>query len=282
MLARWIGCAFCFWVLVAVQALPSQADEPKQITVRVGGSHSLVESAEVWGKDYTKEHPNIAIVATSGGTAVGMRKLFEGEVDMVFASEQITDEEKMAASKQGVTPAEHFVGMGGICVVCNKANPVESVTKEQVKKLFTGEAKSWKEIGGPDVPVKIILRRPGEGRWAGTEVSFEQRMLEGGKYSTDTVNVSSFHRLLKHVTTEKGGIGVVGCLVLTVMDHPVKVLALKTKEDSPPVKWSKKTFQDQTYPLSRPLYFYWNEKSPNTAHFKAFAEYCTTRIWEGK
>ncbi len=279
MSAKWTLAECCLCVLILVQALSTSAAETETTVIRVGGSNSLVESAEVWGKDYSKEHPNVTIVAVGGGTAVGFRKLFDKEVDMAFAAEQISDEEKLAASKKGVTPVEHFVANGGICVVCNEANPVESLTRDQIRKLFTGGAKSWKEVGGPDIPVKVILRPADR---SGTNAAFAQRMLDGAKFADDVITVTTYRRLLNHVTDERGAIGVVGCLVLTTKAHSTKVIALKTKEDAPPVKWSKKAFDDGTYPISGPLHFYWDGKSPNTAYFKAFAEYCAGRIWDGK
>lgn len=59
-------------------------------------------------------------------------------------------------------------------VVVHKDNPVSALNKEQLKAIFTGKAKGWKEFGGPDAPIVV----PVSGSNKGTQEEFSKKILD--------------------------------------------------------------------------------------------------------
>ncbi|MBO0878087.1 MAG: substrate-binding domain-containing protein, partial [Pseudonocardia sp.] len=58
-------------------------------------------------------------------------------------------------------------------LVINKAAGVEDLTSAQVRQLYDGRIGNWKDIGGKDMPVRLVERNAD----SGTRVVFEQRVL---------------------------------------------------------------------------------------------------------
>lgn len=149
---------------------------------------------------------------------------------------------------------------------------------DQLKKMFTGEIKSWKEVGGPDVPVTVIIR---DKRKSGTTQVFRNVYLQGKNLTASVREVPNFRSLTRYTRNIKGSLGLVGCLALASMNHDLKILDLKKDPEGSAVKWAGSTFNDQSYPISRPLYFYWDATSPNNAVYEEFSKFYGPRIWEG-
>ena len=58
------------------------------------------------------------------------------------------------------------IGKDALIFVVNKENPVESITTEQVRKIFSGEYTNWSELGGSDEPIRAYQRGIGSGSQA--------------------------------------------------------------------------------------------------------------------
>ncbi len=54
--------------------------------------------------------------------------------------------------------AEHVLGPDGVAIVVSRANPLESLTLDQVEGLFSGRISNWADLGGPSGPVHIYSR----------------------------------------------------------------------------------------------------------------------------
>ncbi|SDC26180.1 substrate-binding domain-containing protein [Actinokineospora iranica] len=60
-------------------------------------------------------------------------------------------------------------------MVANKEAGVADLTLDQVRRLYAGQISNWKEIGGRDVPVVLVSRKPG----SGTRGTFQRQVLDG-------------------------------------------------------------------------------------------------------
>jgi phosphate transport system substrate-binding protein len=54
--------------------------------------------------------------------------------------------------------AEHVLGLDGIAVIVSKANPVQSLTNEQLARVFAGEITDWRQLGGPSAGINVYAR----------------------------------------------------------------------------------------------------------------------------
>nr|WP_221376684.1 substrate-binding domain-containing protein [Actinoplanes polyasparticus] len=62
-----------------------------------------------------------------------------------------------------------------LTLVVNAETGVRDLTTEQIRRLYGGTITNWKQIGGRDVPVRLISRNPG----SGTRAAFQRRVLGG-------------------------------------------------------------------------------------------------------
>jgi phosphate transport system substrate-binding protein len=152
--------------------------------------------------------------------------------------------EMKAAQDAGILPIEHIVAMDGIAVVVHPSNPLANLTIEQIRDIYIGKIKNWKELGGPDQPIVVISRDTN----SGTYESFETLVMNKEKMGEKVEYVGSNGAIRQRVMSTPAAIGFVG-LAFT---EGVKALTVNGIEVSPETVTSKK------YPISRPLYMYTN------------------------
>ena len=95
-------------------------------------------------------------------TVTGYQKLAKKEIDIFFGaypSEQQISFAKVKGTTFKCTP----IGREGFVFFVNKDNPVENLTSEQIRKIYSGEITNWKEVGGKDEEILAFQRNEGSG-----------------------------------------------------------------------------------------------------------------------
>lgn len=103
----------------------------------VAGSSSITPVMEKLKEAYLAINPNATIEVQQSDSTTGMTSVMEGMCDIGMASRDLKDSELAA----GLNPT--VIAMDGIAVVVNKNNPVNDLTSEQVKDIFTGALTEW-------------------------------------------------------------------------------------------------------------------------------------------
>ena len=201
--------------------------------ITMSGSTSMEELVNALGEAFSKENTGVKVEVQGGGSGVGVTNAKDGISDIGNASRALKDSEKSL----GLT--ETVICYDGIAIVVNPTNTVADLTKEQIAKIFTGEIKNWKEVGGPDATILVVGREAG----SGTRDGFEEivGVKEKCKYS---VEVNETGIVKTKVGSEKYAIGYMS---LGKVDSSVK--ALKVGGITP----SEKTVLDKTYIIQRPF-----------------------------
>lgn len=152
---------------------------------------------------FKKEHPKAEFELESKATVYGFAALLAGKCDLAAASRPPLKEEVELARMREIEMSDYVVGSYTVAIVVNAANPVANLTKDQVRGIFTGEIKNWKDVGGPDAPVKLFIRDP----VAGTHLGFKELALGNSPYGTDAKMFTDYAGIAKAVAEETGGIG---------------------------------------------------------------------------
>lgn len=118
----------------AAEAFSSNGAEGKVV---VGGSSSVSPVMEKLIEAYKAVNPSVEIELQTSDSTTGMTGAADGTLDIGMASRELKDTEVEA----GLTGTK--IAMDGIAVVVNLENPVDDLSSEQVKGIFTGEATTW-------------------------------------------------------------------------------------------------------------------------------------------
>ncbi|MGE9985226.1 substrate-binding domain-containing protein [Desulfovibrio sp. SGI.169] len=106
------------------------------------GSSSVTPSMEKLKEAYLKVNPNAIIEIQLSDSTTGMNAARDGICDIGMASRELKDSELKAGLKPVV------MAMDGIAIIVNKTNPVDGLTSEQVKNVFTGVVTDWSALTG--------------------------------------------------------------------------------------------------------------------------------------
>lgn len=239
--------------------LPPETVEPEVATQAIvnKGSDTLVNLALAWAEAYTRQHPEVRISVTGGGSGTGIAALINGTVDIANASRAMKPEELERARANGIEPMEHIVAGDAIAVVVNPANPVNALTIDQLSDIFTGKITRWPEVGGEDRPIVLLSRESN----SGTHIYFLEHVVRKGDkdnqslYSPDTLLMPSSEGISAEIRQNPNAIGYDGLGYVTPDQKTIRVA--RTAE-GPYVAPSITTVKDGTYPIARVLYMYTN------------------------
>ncbi|MBU4367186.1 MAG: phosphate ABC transporter substrate-binding protein [Kiritimatiellae bacterium] len=210
----------------------------------VDGSTTVGPIAKAFAEYYMGKHPDVNITVSESGSGNGAKSLINAACDVATMSRPMKNSEKDAAKSAGVLPIEHIVAMDGIAMVVHESNPLQGLTIEQIRDVYTGKITNWKELGGPDRPIVAISRDTN----SGTYETFETMVMKNAKIAGKTEYVGSNGAIRQRVLSTEGAIGYVGL----AFREGVKALKVNGIEATP------ETVVAKTYPIARPLYMYTN------------------------
>jgi phosphate transport system substrate-binding protein len=213
----------------------------------------MIELAQAWSEAYKAA----SVEVSGGGSGVGISKLTSGTVDIANASRHMTKEEEEKARKAtGKDPLLHVVGYDALAIYVHKDNPLEEITLEQLKEIYSegGKISKWSELGVkiPGCDTDEIVRMSRQNN-SGTYEYFREHVLgKDGKYTRKTLDSPGSKDLVKQVGTNPCAIGYSGMGYKTAEVKFVKVKGSSGAGVLPSVA----AVHDSSYPISRPLYMY--------------------------
>ncbi len=236
------------------------------------GSSTVFPLSERMAELFQQEGYTGNITVDSIGTGAGFERFCQaGETDIANASRPIQDEERTNCEAIGRTPLEFRVGTDALAVVVSADNTfADALTTDQLKAIFSGEAKTWADVD-PTWPAETIqVYSPGTD--SGTFDYFVEAVLEKKKESILGVPGAQFSEddnvLVQGVEGSRYAIGYFGYAYYEEAGSKLKALAIDG------VAPSRDTVDDGSYPLARPLFIYSDAKTmadkPQVAAFIGF------------
>lgn len=225
------------------------AKNPEPVSIQVKGSDTMVNLGQAWAEAFMGVRKEVNIAVTGGGSGTGIAALINKTAQVAMASRKMKDKEIEQARANGVEPKEFVVARDGLSVIVNKDNLVQSLTFDQLKKIFTGEVTNWKDVGGQDVNIIVMSRESN----SGTYVFFKEHVLKDKDYTSKAMLMPSSQALVQGVAQDKGAIGYVG---MGYVDQSVRALPVAADDKSTPVAPTEANVLNGTYPLARPLHLY--------------------------
>jgi phosphate transport system substrate-binding protein len=194
----------------------------------------------------------IQALVAAHGTGTGFAGLKDGTADLAAASRPIKQSEAQSLAALGdmrSAESEQVIAIDGLAVIVHPDNPVQSLSVEQVARLFSGEIANWRELGGANAAVELHARDD----QSGTYDTFKELVLgsQGKTLATNATRYESNDALSLAVSRRNGAIGFVGLASV----GKSKALAI-TDGDSQPMPPTTALVATEDYPLSRRLFLY--------------------------
>ncbi|MBM4145512.1 MAG: phosphate ABC transporter substrate-binding protein [Nitrospira sp.] len=219
--------------------------------LRIDGSTTVLPIAQKAAEVFMKKNPNIKVFVSGSGSGTGIKALIDGTTNIATSSREAKDKEVASAKEKGVTLTGHKVALDGIVPVVHPSMKMTDITIEQLRDIYNGKIKSWKELGGPNRPISVVSRDTS----SGTYEVWEEKVLKGDKVRADALLVASSGQTIQTIAHNKFAIGYVG---IGYLDKSVKSLKVAGKSAS------ANSVRDNSWPIARPLFMYTNGKPSGT------------------
>ena len=108
--------------------------------VVVAGSSSVTPVMEKLKEAYIGVNPNAEIEIQQSDSTTGVTSTIDGICDIGMASRELKDSE----TSEGVS--SQVIAMDGIAVIVNQENPLDELSSDQVKGIYTGEILDWADL----------------------------------------------------------------------------------------------------------------------------------------
>ncbi len=230
----------------------------------IKGSDTVLPLSQQEAENYMKKNPKASVTVTGGGSGVGLSSLLAGTTDIAQASRKIKFLERQKLEEQGRHFKEVIIAYDALAIVVHPSNKVTNLTREQLEDIFTGKITNWKQVGGADLKIVPYSRETS----SGTYEFFRESVLNNKNYMNGIMSMPATGSIIQSISQTKGAIGYVGLAYLNKNVKPIHVSYDKGKTY---VKPSVANAQNKSYPIVRPLYYYYVLKSE--AKVKPFIDF---------
>jgi len=216
----------------------------------LAGSTSVQPFAEKLADEYMAKHPEVLINVQGGGSTAGIQSVKEGVANIGMCSRNLKESEK-----NGLVPIE--IARDGLAVIVNPENPVNvfNLSIAQIRGLFSGQIKSWREVAPTQAPsegdlkVRVITREDG----SGTRGAFQELVMGETEISDDAL-VQDSNGAVREVVA--GDRNIVGYISLGLVDPERRIFRDSVRAvmiDG--VKPTEENILKGQYKFSRPFLF---------------------------
>jgi phosphate transport system substrate-binding protein len=243
--------------------------------IKIHGSSTVYPISEAVAEEFSREYPEAKITVGQSGTGGGMKKFWQGEIDICDASRPIKDSELKLCREHGIEFVELKVAFDGLAIVVHPDNDwCDCLTVDQLKAIWepASEVNSWSDLNPAWPTERIELYGPGTD--SGTFEYFTEVIVGEAMASRTGYTASEDDNVLvTGVQSDKYALGYVGYAYFEENRDRLKLLAVDAG-DGNCIQPSVDSVRENAYrPLSRPLYIYVNKSSLNRPELKAFVEF---------
>ena len=227
-------------------------------TVSIGGSTSVNPLMELFIAEYEKSHGNVKFTVSATGSGDGIKGAAAGTYEIGMSSRELTPAEI------GTGLEDLVIAIDGIAVILNNANPVTSLSTDQIKDIYTGKITRWEQLGSSANDktggIAVISREPG----SGTRGAFEELLKFQDQLVKGAIEFDGTGAIKAEVSRNADAIGYIS---LGSLDNTVKPLNVGG------VVPSTANVVSGSYKIARPFILVTKKGVPLKAETKAFVDW---------
>lgn len=235
---RGMRCLFVSLVALFLVASAAYGGE-----IRIDGSTTVLPIAQKLAEAFMKEYPGVTISVSGGGSGNGIKALIDGTTNIATSSRFMKDEEVKLAMEKGVYPVPFAIAYDCIVPVVHPENPLKDISLAQLKAVYMGEIKTWKDLGGPDKEIVVISRDTS----SGTYEVWEEKVMKKERVYAGALLQASSGAVAQSVSKNKYAIGYLG---IGYVDKNVKALTVDG------IPGNEETALSGKFPVSRALFIF--------------------------
>jgi phosphate transport system substrate-binding protein len=239
----WILCFF-LTALLCVGCQRSRAG------ITVAGSTSVEPFAELLAEEYMSHRTGSHIYVQGGGSTAGIEATTTGAANIGMSSRYLNENEK------SLHPV--MIAKDAIAVIVNPKNLIEDLSLNEIRNIFSGKIKNWKEVGSTLHPIVLVTREEG----SGTRESFQKSVMEKEDISLEALVQDSNGAVRQVVSSDPRAIGYIS---LGLVNEAVKAIRISGVE--PTIA----NIDNGQYKLVRPFLFVFRDQPAGEA--KAFLDF---------
>jgi len=222
-----------------------------EITIAVDEAFLPIAEQEVkvFENEYNKTKINLVVLPEDKA----IQMMLQDSIDAVIVGRDLNSQEKKEVERQKTTVRSWMQAYDGVAVIVHPEVQDTSWTVEQLKDLFSGKIKNWKDLKptNPDAEISIILDNANSSNY-----NYTSSKLEANDISKLKVYAAKSNKaVIEKVSKDKNSIGLIGFSWLCGNDaeteklrSSVKVVYIANKQPS------QVSFSEQTYPFRRECY----------------------------
>jgi phosphate transport system substrate-binding protein len=221
----WAAAVASAAALALLAATPARAQ-----TLEAAGGLTFYKDIVEPNAQLIKDRTGLQIKYAGPTTGLGIFLLVEGKAKAAFALDTLEESIKQAhlvAKEQKATLtipkdlAYKQFATDKLVMVVNKQNPVSALSKAQFKDIAAGRTTNWKQVGGADLPLKVITGTP----TTATRLVVERQALDGQPYAAGATEVRTTAEELKRVSHDPGAIGFISERYVSAPGSNVKAVS---------------------------------------------------------
>ena len=113
--------------------------------IKITGSDTILPLSQLEAQEYMKRNIDASLIIAGGGSAIGIALLLEQKTDIAQSARELTKTERNSFKKNNKSIIETIIAWDALALVVHPTNPVEELTHEQLRDIFSGETKNWKD-----------------------------------------------------------------------------------------------------------------------------------------
>jgi phosphate transport system substrate-binding protein len=225
--------------------------QQKQGGVSVVGSTSVQPFAEALAEEFMAVHSAEKIFIQGGGSTAGIQAVLTGAAQVGMSSRKLEESEKALIAVPIIYDA--------IAVIVHRTNPLDNLTIDQIRKIYSGKITRWKEVEGVDRAITVVTREEG----SGTRETFQNLVMGKNEEISLGALVQDSNGAIRQVVADDPH--AIGFISLGLVNDRVKALKIDG------IEATVESVRAQRYKIVRPFLFVF--KSPPQGVAKEFLDY---------
>jgi len=233
--------------LLSMITLAAPLASASQTEIIINGSTTVLPVMQRAGEAFMAANPDVTLAISGGGSGNGIKALNEGLCHVAMSSRDIRAGEVEQGKARGVNAVKIPVAIDALVPIVHPNNPVQNLTKEQLRDIYAGRITNWKAVGGRDENIVVVTRDTASGTFEtwqdvimGKENVFPRALLQASSGS-----------VVQAVTGNPRALGYVG---FGYLNDRIKKLNVNGIEATPASAVSGQ------WPIARELYVFTNGK----------------------